>query len=145
MSKHTCIRCGDRYRRGLRFGVCDLFPSYHNSKIYCSSCEEELEYHRAETEYRKKRAERNQRIAEHDRDDTEEQGKWIEQWTDDTTIPEKVRLHIINKTKDFSMIIPVRVQGTMSQIATKSTGKKSSAENRIQEKQEKREKSKKQR
>ncbi len=79
------------------------------------------------------------------RDPTEEQGKWIEQWTDDTTIPEKVRLHIITKTKDFSMIIPVRVQGTMSQIATKSTGKKSSAENRMQEKQEKREKSKKQR
>ena len=71
------------------------------------------------------------------KDPTEEQGKWIEQWTDDTTIPEKVRLHIIDKTKDLSMIIPVRVQGTMSQIASKSTGTKSSAENRMQEKREK--------
>ena len=44
------------------------------------------------------------------KDPAEEQGKWIEQWTDDTAIPEKVRLHLITKTKDLAMIIPVRVQ-----------------------------------
>ncbi len=81
------------------------------------------------------------------KDPTEEQGKWIEQWTDDTAIPEKVRLHLVDRTKDLAMIIPVRVQGAISQITsmptgTKSSAGKSSSENRMRET---REKSKKQR
>ena len=55
------------------------------------------------------------------KDPTEEEGKWIEQWTDDGNIPEKVRIHLIEGTKDLSMIIPMRVSGSLSQ-GTSSSG-----------------------
>lgn len=55
------------------------------------------------------------------KDPTEEEGKWIEQWTDDVNIPEKVRIHLIEGTKDLSMIIPMRVSGSLSQ-GTSSSG-----------------------
>jgi hypothetical protein len=48
------------------------------------------------------------------KDPTEEEGKWIEQWMDDVSIPGKIRIHLIEGTKDFSMIIPMRVSGSLS-------------------------------
>jgi hypothetical protein len=51
------------------------------------------------------------------KDPTEEKGRWIEQWTDTTIIPEKVRLHFINGMQDMSLIIPFRVQKSMSALA----------------------------
>jgi general secretion pathway protein J len=39
----------------------------------------------------------------------EEEGKWVEQWTDGDRIPEKVRVHLVNDASDFSLIIPMRV------------------------------------
>ncbi len=51
------------------------------------------------------------------RDPTEQQGRWIEQWTDATSIPEKIRLHLVKGRMDFSMIIPMRARGLMAQTA----------------------------
>ena len=45
---------------------------------------------------------------------TEEEGSWVDQWTDETSTPKKVRLHFIQGPTDFSMVIPFRVRGTPS-------------------------------
>jgi prepilin-type N-terminal cleavage/methylation domain-containing protein len=56
------------------------------------------------------------------RDPTEEEGKWVEQWTDDVSIPEKVRIHLVKGTRDLSMIIPMRTRGPLSQTPLSPTG-----------------------
>lgn len=48
------------------------------------------------------------------KDPTEEQGSWVRQWTDETSIPEKVKLHLIEGIKDLSMIIPMRSKGSLA-------------------------------
>lgn len=47
---------------------------------------------------------------------TEEKGKWVEKWTDDNKIPEKIRMHLINGTKELAMLIPVRTKGALALI-----------------------------
>jgi len=49
------------------------------------------------------------------RDPTIEEGEWVEEWTDEFTIPEKVKIHLVKDSRDFSMIIPVRSRGSMVQ------------------------------
>ncbi len=49
------------------------------------------------------------------KDPTEETGSWTDTWTDDANIPQKIRLRMNYKDKDFSMIIPVRVSGSPGQ------------------------------
>jgi prepilin-type N-terminal cleavage/methylation domain-containing protein len=49
------------------------------------------------------------------KDPAEEEGTWVEQWTDDVNIPEKVRLHLIEGTRDLSIIIPFRARGSLYQ------------------------------
>jgi general secretion pathway protein J len=39
---------------------------------------------------------------------TDEKGDWVETWTDDTTVPEKIKLHLVKGERDFSMIVPMR-------------------------------------
>lgn len=51
------------------------------------------------------------------KDPTEEQGRWIEQWTDEVSTPKKIRIHLIEGAKDLSIIIPVRVKGTASGLS----------------------------
>ena len=51
------------------------------------------------------------------KDPTEEKGKWVEQWTVTTGIPEKVRLHFVDGARDLSLIIPFRVQKSTSVLA----------------------------
>ena len=46
---------------------------------------------------------------------TDEVGNWVEQWTDTTTIPEKIRVHLIKGGKDLALVIPVRVGRLMLQ------------------------------
>ena len=41
---------------------------------------------------------------------------WVEEWTDDTTIPSKIRLHLLSGTKERSLIIPVRARGVSRSI-----------------------------
>ena len=36
---------------------------------------------------------------------------WVAEWTDDTTIPARVRLRLVSGKKEHSMIIPIRVRG----------------------------------
>jgi len=45
---------------------------------------------------------------------TEQEGKWVDQWTDETSTPQKVRLHFVEGPNDLSMIIPFRVRGSAS-------------------------------
>jgi prepilin-type N-terminal cleavage/methylation domain-containing protein len=56
------------------------------------------------------------------KDPTEEEGTWVNEWTDDTNIPEKVILHLIMGRRDFSMIIPYRSRGTLSPTPARSEG-----------------------
>jgi prepilin-type N-terminal cleavage/methylation domain-containing protein len=49
------------------------------------------------------------------RDPTEEQGTWVEEWTDEFNMPEKIRIHLIEGMRDFSMIIPLRARGSLAQ------------------------------
>ncbi len=45
------------------------------------------------------------------RDATEEEGKWVGEWTDTDTLPEKVRLRLTKGTTEVSLLFPVRVGG----------------------------------
>jgi general secretion pathway protein J len=45
---------------------------------------------------------------------TDEQGSWVNEWTEDTDIPEKVRVHLVQGTRDISLIIPMRAKGTLT-------------------------------
>jgi general secretion pathway protein J len=56
------------------------------------------------------------------KDPTEEKGEWVEQWTDEVNIPEKVRFHLVEGTKDLSIIIPFRTRGSLTQMPSGSTG-----------------------
>jgi len=44
------------------------------------------------------------------KDPLEGEEKWIVEWTDDSLIPKKVRLNLINGAKRFSLIIPIRAR-----------------------------------
>lgn len=52
------------------------------------------------------------------KDPTEEEGKWVEEWTDTLSLPEKIRLHLIKGKTDFSLIIPVRVRVPIAHAKT---------------------------
>jgi prepilin-type N-terminal cleavage/methylation domain-containing protein len=51
------------------------------------------------------------------RDPTEEQGKWMDQMSDGTAIPEQIRVHLVNRTKSLSLVFPVRVRGKILTIS----------------------------
>ena len=51
------------------------------------------------------------------KDPTEEKGKWTDQWTSTSGIPEKVRLHLVRGTHDLALTMPFRVQKSMSVLA----------------------------
>jgi prepilin-type N-terminal cleavage/methylation domain-containing protein len=48
---------------------------------------------------------------------TDEKGSWVQTWTDDATVPEKVKLHLVSGERDFSMIIPVRTAASQNSAA----------------------------
>jgi general secretion pathway protein J len=52
-------------------------------------------------------------------DPTEESGEWVETWTDETTIPKKVKIHLVDETIDLYLVIPMRV----SEFTSKSLRK----------------------
>jgi len=43
--------------------------------------------------------------------DPTEEGSWVDQWTDEVSTPEKVKLHFIDGGRDISFVIPLRVIG----------------------------------
>jgi len=50
------------------------------------------------------------------KDLTEEQGKWSESLSPGTSIPEKIRIRIMQGTRTFSLVFPVRVGGEIVQV-----------------------------
>lgn len=49
---------------------------------------------------------------------TDEVGNWVEQWTDTSTIPEKIKVHLITGKKDIPLVIPVRIGRSMLQTTS---------------------------
>jgi len=47
---------------------------------------------------------------------TDEQGSWVEQWTDDTDIPEKVRVRLAQGPSELSLVIPMRARGYLGKL-----------------------------
>jgi len=39
---------------------------------------------------------------------TDEKGEWVDEWTDDVLMPEKIKLHLVSGQRDFALIIPIR-------------------------------------
>lgn len=46
---------------------------------------------------------------------TDEVGNWVEEWTDTSQIPPKIKIHLIKEEKDLTLIIPVRIGRSISQ------------------------------
>jgi prepilin-type N-terminal cleavage/methylation domain-containing protein len=44
-----------------------------------------------------------------------EGGSWSSRWTEDTSIPIKVRVHLVYRGKDFSTVIPIRIRPAFAQ------------------------------
>ena len=59
------------------------------------------------------------------KDPTEEAGTWMDQWTDNVSIPgtdqagipEKIRIHFVDGADDLSLVIPVRVKMSAADLA----------------------------
>jgi len=60
---------------------------------------------------------------------TDEDGSWVNTWQDDTSVPGKVKLHLVSGQEDFSLIIPMRTPGSLSQSGPNSTGQSTSTQN----------------
>lgn len=60
---------------------------------------------------------------------TDENGSWVDTWQDDTSVPVEVKLHLVKGQRDFSLIIPMRTPGSLSQSALSSTGQSTSTQN----------------
>ncbi len=52
---------------------------------------------------------------------TDEKGSWVDSWTDDVMIPEKVKLHLVSGDNDFSIIIPLRTASSQNSAGTPAT------------------------
>ena len=55
------------------------------------------------------------------KDPTAEQGTWVFDYPDDVSMPEKVAVHMVQKARDLSLIIPMRTPGSLAQ-ATSAVG-----------------------
>jgi type II secretory pathway pseudopilin PulG len=60
---------------------------------------------------------------------TDENGSWVDTWPDDTTVPGKVKLHLVRGEKDFSLIIPMRTSGSIAQSGANSLNQNWPAQN----------------
>ncbi len=47
------------------------------------------------------------------KDPMEEEGAWVEQWTNREALPEKIRMLLVDGSKKLSLIIPVRAKGLL--------------------------------
>jgi general secretion pathway protein J len=56
------------------------------------------------------------------KDPTAEQGSWVQQWTEETAMPEKIRVHFVEGTKDLALIIPMRSRGSLAQRPSVTQG-----------------------
>jgi general secretion pathway protein J len=49
-------------------------------------------------------------------DPTEEEGKWIDEWTEAGLLPQKIRLHLVKDGKDLSLVLPMKTGGSLAGI-----------------------------
>jgi general secretion pathway protein J len=49
------------------------------------------------------------------KDPMEEAGKWVEEWTEEESVPEKVKIHFIEGANDLPMIIPLRIKASLTE------------------------------
>jgi hypothetical protein len=56
------------------------------------------------------------------KDPLEEEGAWVDIWTDGLHLPEKVRLQIMYDTKDISMVIPMRTTVSLTEGSSGGQG-----------------------
>jgi len=49
------------------------------------------------------------------RDSVDEAGEWVDQWTDDTKTPERVRIWLVSGNRQIALVIPMRAQPTETQ------------------------------
>ncbi len=49
---------------------------------------------------------------------TDEEGDWVDTWKETTSTPEKIRLHLVDNSRDLAIVIPMRVWGSPNQQAT---------------------------
>jgi general secretion pathway protein J len=54
---------------------------------------------------------------------TDEIGNWVEEWTDTTQIPAKIKIHLIKGGNDLPLIVPVRIGRSLLQTDLASTAK----------------------
>ncbi len=47
-------------------------------------------------------------------DPTEEEGQWINEWTEAGFLPKMIRLHLIKERKDLSLILPMKTEGGLA-------------------------------
>jgi len=52
---------------------------------------------------------------------TDEVGNWVEEWTDTSQIPTKIKIHLIKGGKDIPLIVPVRIGRSMLEKDLAST------------------------
>jgi general secretion pathway protein J len=48
------------------------------------------------------------------KDPTEETGNWVDEWTEEESIPEKVRIHLVEGPKDLTLIVPLRIKTSLT-------------------------------
>jgi general secretion pathway protein J len=58
------------------------------------------------------------------KDPTEEEGIWVERWTEENLIPEKMKIHLVAGRRDFSFIFSLRVAGNLPQTPSSQAGAK---------------------
>jgi general secretion pathway protein J len=56
------------------------------------------------------------------RDPMEEEGTWVENWTEENLIPEKIRIHFVSGRKELSLILPLRTAGDLAPKPTPQAG-----------------------
>jgi general secretion pathway protein J len=52
---------------------------------------------------------------------TDEVGNWVEEWTDTSQIPAKIKIHLIKGGRDLPLIVPVRIGKSMLETDLTST------------------------
>lgn len=57
---------------------------------------------------------------------TSDEETWIPEWSETNNIPQKVRVHLVQGTKRYSMIIPMRARGTLIKSGTINAGRSDS-------------------
>lgn len=56
---------------------------------------------------------------------TDQQGNWVEQWTDAANIPEKVRVRLVQGSRELSLVIPMRTKGLLTRQSSQPSAQES--------------------